>query len=53
MKKIIISGTVCLMTFLVIFLIVNGKENKDEKTENKNISIILETEEGNLEKIKI
>ena len=48
MKKIVISGAVCLMTFLVIFLIVNGKENK-EKIENKNISIILETEEGNLE----
>ena len=48
MKKIIISITICLITFLTIFLSINIKENK-EKIENKNISIILETEEGNLE----
>ena len=48
MKKIIISITICLITFLTIFLIINNKKQK-EKIENKNISIILETEEGNLE----
>ena len=47
-KKIIISITICLITFLTIFLIINNKKQK-EKIENKNISIILETEEGNLE----
>ena len=48
MKKIAISMTICLIVFLIIFLNINSKE-KTEINENNNISIILETEEGNLE----
>ena len=47
MKKILISLIISIITFGIIFLSINSKENKKE--ENKNISIILETEEGNLE----
>ena len=47
MKKIIISLIICVITFGIIFLIIDSKENK--KDENNNISIILETEEGNIE----
>ena len=48
MKKIVISVTILLISFLTIFLFINSKENKKD-IENNNISIILETEEGNLE----
>ena len=48
MKKIIISAIIFLITFLMVFLIINSKENKKD-IENNNISIILETEEGNIE----
>ena len=48
MKKIIIALTIFLITFCIIFLNIFSKEEK-EKVENKNISIILETEEGNIE----
>ena len=47
MKKIIITIIICIITFGIIFLNINSKENKKE--ENENISIILETEEGNIE----
>ena len=47
MKKVIITIIICVITFGIIILSINSKENKKE--ENKNISIILETEEGNLE----
>ena len=48
MKKIIISAIIFLITFLMVFLIINSKENKKD-IENNNISIIFETEEGNIE----
>ena len=48
MKKIIIAITIFLIVFSVIFLNLFSKEEKEIK-EDKNISIILETEEGNLE----
>ena len=48
MKKIVISVTILLISFLTIFLFINSKENKKD-IENNNISIILETEEGNIE----
>ena len=48
MKKIIIVITIFLITFSVIFLNLFSKEEKEIK-ENNNISIILETEEGNIE----
>ena len=47
MKKIITTLTIILLVFLII-LNINNKENKNEK-QNNNISIILETEEGNIE----
>ena len=47
MKKIIISLIISIITFGIIILSINSKENKKE--ENNNISIILETEDGNLE----
>ena len=47
MKRVIISLIICVITFGIIILSINSKENKKE--ENNNISIILETEDGNLE----
>ena len=47
MKRTIISITILLISFLIIFLFLNNKEKK-KNIENKNISIILETEEGNI-----
>ena len=49
MKKIVISIVIFLLTFLIIFLSINSKEKKNEKKQNYNISIILETEEGNIQ----
>ena len=51
MKKIIVSIIICIITFGIIFLNINSKENKREEkiNEKENISIILETEEGNIE----
>ena len=49
MKRIAIFITIVLIAFLIIFLNINSKENKIGKIEKNNISIILETEEGNLE----
>ena len=48
MKKVILGVIICVITFGIIFLNINSKENKKEEN-NKNISIILETEEGNIE----
>ena len=47
MKKVIIIVTIVLMIFLII-LNINNKENKNEIKDSK-ISIMLETEEGNIE----
>ena len=47
MKKIIISVTILLISFSIIFFNINSKEKKEK--QNNNISIILETEEGNIE----
>ena len=47
MKKILISVIICIITFEIIFLNINSKENKKEEN-NENISIILETKEGNI-----
>ena len=51
MKKVIITIIICIITFGIIILNINSKENKIEEKINKkeNISIILETEEGNIE----
>ena len=49
MKKIIVSIIICIITFGIIILNINSKENKKEKENNESISIILETEEGNIE----
>ena len=49
MKKIIVSIIIYIITFGIIILNINSKENKKEKEDNENISIILETEEGNIE----
>ena len=48
MKKVILGVIICVITFGIIFLNINSKENKKEEN-NENISIILETEEGNIE----
>ena len=44
MKKVIIIIIIFSLVFISFFVF-----NKDEKIENKNISVILETEEGNIE----
>ena len=49
MKKVIITIIICIITFGIIILNINSKENKKEKENNESISIILETEEGNIE----
>ena len=49
MRKLIIGIIICVITFGIIILNINSKENKKENENNKNISIILETEEGNIE----
>ncbi len=48
MKRIIICAIIFLITFSVIFLNIFSKEKNKKDIENKNISVILETEEGNL-----
>ena len=47
MKKIIVSIIICIITFGIIFLNISNEEENNK--ENKNISIVLETEEGNIE----
>ena len=44
MKKVIIILIIFSLVFISFFVF-----KKDEKIENKNISVILETEEGNIE----
>ncbi len=48
MKKVIIILPIILIIFSLVFISF-FVFNKDEKIENKNISVILETEEGNIE----
>ena len=47
MKKKIIILPIILIIFSLVFISF-FVFNKDEKIENKNISVILETEEGNI-----
>ena len=47
MKRIITILTILLIIFSIIFFNINSKEEKEK--QNNNISVILETEEGNIE----